>query len=65
MNREQPVNVHNAQAFSTFHPRCGTSFLLVVMVISMIVYALVPFNTFGMRLLSRVILLPVIAGAEL
>jgi uncharacterized protein YqhQ len=58
----QPVNIPNAQSFSTFHPRCGTSFLLVVMVISMIVYALVPFNTFGMRLLSRVVLLPVIAG---
>jgi uncharacterized protein YqhQ len=58
----KPVNVTNAQSFSTFHPRCGTSFLLVVMVISMIVYALVPANTFGMRLLSRVVLLPVIAG---
>ncbi len=58
----KPVNIANAQMFSTFHPRCGTSFLLVVMVISMIVYALVPYNTFGMRLLSRIVLLPVIAG---
>ncbi len=32
----------NAQKFVTFHPRCGTSFLFVVMVISMIVYALFP-----------------------
>ena len=38
----QPVTVDNAQKFVTFHPRCGTSFLLVVMVISMIVYALLP-----------------------
>jgi uncharacterized protein YqhQ len=58
----KPVTVANAQSFSTFHPRCGTSFLLVVMVISMIVYAMVPFTGFGMRLLSRVVLLPVIAG---
>jgi uncharacterized protein YqhQ len=58
----KPVTVPNAQSFSTFHPRCGTSFLLVVMVISMIVYAMVPFTGFGMRLLSRVVLLPVIAG---
>jgi len=58
----KPVSIPNAQSFSTFHPRCGTSFLLVVMVISMIVYALVPYNTFGMRLLSRIVLLPVIAG---
>ena len=58
----KPVTVANAQSFSTFHPRCGTSFLLVVMVISMIVYALVPFQGFGMRLASRIVLLPVIAG---
>ena len=58
----KPVTVENAQAFQTFHPRCGTSFLLVVMVISMIVYTLIPFQSFGMKLLSRVLLLPVITG---
>ena len=58
----QPVTVENAQRFTTFHPRCGTSFLLVVMVISMIVYTLIPFQGFGLKLLSRVLLLPVIAG---
>ena len=58
----KPVTVENAQAFTTFHPRCGTSFLLVVMVISMIVYTLIPFQGFGMKLLSRVVLLPVITG---
>ena len=42
----KPVNVENAQKFTTFHPRCGTSFLLVVMVISMIVYALLPVRRF-------------------
>ncbi len=58
----QPVTVENAQRFTTFHPRCGTSFLLVVMVISMLVYTLIPFQGFGMKLLSRVLLLPVITG---
>jgi len=58
----KPVTVENAQAFTTFHPRCGTSFLLVVMVISMIVYMLIPFQGFGLKLLSRVLLLPVITG---
>ncbi len=56
------VTVENAQSFTTFHPRCGTSFLLVVMVISMLVYMLIPFQGFGMKLLSRVLLLPVITG---
>ena len=58
----QPLSVDNAQKFVTFHPRCGTSFLLVVMIISMCVYTLIPFDSFAMKLLSRVVLLPVITG---
>jgi uncharacterized protein YqhQ len=58
----QPVNVENAQKFVTWHPRCGTSFLLVVMLISMLVYMTLPFEGFAGKFLSRVVLLPVIAG---
>ena len=57
-----PVTVENAQRFTTFHPRCGTSFLLVVMMISIAVYALVPAHTFATKFLSRIVLLPVITG---
>jgi len=57
-----PVTVENAQTFTTFHPRCGTSFLMVVMVISIAVYALVPAPTFAAKMLSRILLLPVITG---
>jgi len=60
----KPVNVRNAQTFTTFHPRCGTSFLMVVMVVSMLVYMLIPFDGFAMKLASRVVLLPVIAGVS-
>ena len=42
----KPVNVENAQKFVTFHPRCGTSFLFVIMLISMLVYALLPVDGF-------------------
>jgi uncharacterized protein YqhQ len=56
--------VENAQKFVTFHPRCGTSFLLVVMVISMLVYILIPFDGFMAKLLSRIVLLPVITGVS-
>ena len=56
------VNVDNAQKFVTWHPRCGTSFLIVVMIISMCVYALLPVQGFGPKLLSRLLLMPVIAG---
>ncbi len=58
----KPVDVANAQSFRTFHPRCGTSFLMVVMVVSIIVYAMLPFQHFGLQFVSRVLLLPVIAG---
>jgi uncharacterized protein YqhQ len=58
----KPVTVENAQSFVTFHPRCGTSFLLVVMIISMCVYTVIPFDGFAMKLLSRIVLLPVITG---
>ena len=59
-----PVNVENAQAFTTYHPRCGTSFLMVVMLVSIVFYTLIPFDSFAMKLLSRVVLLPVIAGVS-
>ena len=60
----KPVTVASAQKFVTFHPRCGTSFLLVIMVISMIFYALLPFDTFLAKFLGRIALLPVITGVS-
>jgi uncharacterized protein YqhQ len=58
----KPVTVLNAQSFVTFHPRCGTSFLLVVMVLSMLVYALLPFDGFVAKFLGRLALMPFVAG---
>ena len=58
----KPVTVENAQKFVTFHPRCGTSFLLVLMVISMIVYAFLPIDGFWLKLVARIALLPLIVG---
>jgi uncharacterized protein YqhQ len=57
-----PLTVENAQAYSTFHPRCGTSFLMTVMLISILIYMLFPAQTFVTRFLLRIALLPVIAG---
>jgi uncharacterized protein YqhQ len=58
----EPLSVSNAKKFSTLHPRCGTSFLMVVMLISTLVYAFIPFDSFLTKLLSRVVLIPFIAG---
>lgn len=60
----QPLTVANAQRFVTWHPRCGTSFLMVVMVMAMICYALLPFDSFAARLAGRIALLPVVAGVS-
>jgi uncharacterized protein YqhQ len=57
-----PLEVAAVQPYSTAHPRCGTSFLLVVVVISVVLFVLVGTPPFWQRLLSRVGLVPVIAA---
>ena len=59
-----PIDVATARNCSRFHPRCGTSFLLVVMGIAMVLYMFLPFHTFWLRFLGRVALLPVITGVS-
>lgn len=59
---EQELTVENVKKHSRFHKRCGTSFLLIVMVVSMVVFMFVRVDSVPLRLLSRVILFPVIAG---
>jgi uncharacterized protein YqhQ len=59
-----PLTVKNAQTYSTFHPRCGTSFLMTVMLIAMFIYMLIPATTFWARFASRIALLPVIAAVS-
>ncbi len=59
-----PLNTSEVQKYSTYHPRCGTSFLMTVMIISMIVYMFIPVTTFWARFAERIILLPVIAGVS-
>ena len=58
------VDIPTAQSFVTFHPRCGTSFLMVVMVVSIAFYALVPMSGFGWQFSGRLALLPVILGVS-
>jgi uncharacterized protein YqhQ len=59
-----PLNTAAVQKYSTYHPRCGTSFLMTVMLISIGFYMLVPFTAFWARFASRIALLPVIAGVS-
>ncbi len=57
------LTVENVKAYSRLHPRCGTSFLLIVMLVSILVFSLVPkLWPFYLKAGSRVVLLPLIAG---
>ncbi|MGH9375159.1 MAG: DUF1385 domain-containing protein [Terriglobia bacterium] len=58
------VDIASARESTRFHPRCGTSFLLVVMVIALIIYLFLPFQSFLWKFVSRILLLPVIAGVS-
>lgn len=58
----QPVTVANAQKFVTYHPRCGTSFLMVLMILSIAVYAFLPIDGFFAKLAARILGLPLVIG---
>lgn len=58
----EELTVENARRKSTLHPRCGTSFLLFVMVVSIVVFSVFKFHSFWAIFLSRVVLIPIIAG---
>ena len=62
--REDELTVENASKNSTLHPRCGTSFLVIVMVISIFIFMVLGTNSSNVfaRILSRLALLPLVAG---
>jgi uncharacterized protein YqhQ len=57
-----PLNVDNVRKFGTPHPRCGTAFLLTVMLVSIVVFAFLGRPDLEWRILSRILLIPVIAA---
>ena len=59
-----PLQVENVRQFTTLHPRCGTNFLMIVMLISMFIFTFLGWPNLVERILSRVILMPVIAGVS-
>lgn len=58
------LNVENVMKSSRLHKRCGTSFLLIVMVVSIIFFFFIHVETLWLRVLIRVLLMPVIAGVS-
>lgn len=57
------LTVENARMMDRLHPRCGTSFLLIVMIVAILVFSLIPKDAhFAIKFGARIVLLPVIAG---
>ncbi len=59
-----PLDVEHIRPFSTLHPRCGTNFLMIVMMISMFVFTFLGWPNLLERIASRIVLMPVIAGVS-
>jgi len=57
-----PLTPENADTFETLHPRCGTSFLMFVMIIALLLFSLLGWPSLLYRVLSRIIFIPLIAG---
>lgn len=59
---EQMLTVQNVRRFGRLHPRCGTNFLFLTMLVSIILFTLTGWGDFVQRLIMRVVLMPVVAG---
>lgn len=58
----EELTVQNAARYSTLHPRCGTAFLLIVMIVSILVFSFLSADNIWWRVGSRILLLPLVAG---
>jgi uncharacterized protein YqhQ len=59
-----PMDVENVRRYSRLHPRCGTSFLFIVLIVSIVLYSILPNLDFYYRIAYRIALIPVIAGVS-
>lgn len=60
----EPLTVENVQKFPRLHPRCGTNFLLIVMVVAIVFHVFFGWPDLWLRILSRLAILPVVAGVS-
>ncbi len=62
--KQKALTVENAKLESRQHPRCGTSFLMVVMLVAIVLFSFIKFNSVILNLLARVVLVPLLAGVS-
>ncbi len=58
----EELTVENVKRHSRFHPRCGTSFIMIVLIVSILVFSVVTWKTLLMRIILKIALLPVVCG---
>ena len=58
----EELTVENIRRQSRFHPRCGTSFILIILVVSILIFSLLPWTSTGLRVLLKLLFLPVVVG---
>ena len=56
------LTVENVRKYTRFHPRCGTSFLILVVIVSVFLYSVLPWSSTSLRVLFKLLLLPVVMG---
>ncbi|MBQ1843797.1 MAG: DUF1385 domain-containing protein, partial [Lachnospiraceae bacterium] len=62
IEHDLPLNVENVRKSSRFHKRCGTSFIFIVFLISVVLFMFIRTDNVGLKVLFRLLLMPVIAG---
>lgn len=58
----EPLTVENIRKHTRFHPRCGTSFLILALLISILLYAVLPWSSIGLRVVCKLLLLPLLVA---
>ena len=58
----EELTVENVRKYKRFHPRCGTSFLILVVIVSVFLYSVLPWSSTGLRVVFKLLLLPVVMG---
>ncbi len=59
----EELTVENVKQYIRFHPRCGTSFLIIVLILSILVFSVVTWDNLLIRMALKIVLLPVVVGA--
>lgn len=58
----EDLTVENARKYTTLHPRCGTNFITIVLMVSILIFSFLSWDSIALRVLYKVLLLPIVAG---